>query len=103
MKSIYVRKPEKYEYPRILKYISGNLKRLQKTLSVRQLLTAQYDLFLGFLDKKSYQMVEAITLTDAVKTAITENKDAALPKLTIALTPPDKMPAKIELKLESKN
>ena len=43
-------------------------------------------------------MVEAITFTDAENTAIAENIDAALPKLKVALTPPDKMPAKIELK-----
>ena len=53
---------------------------------------------LGFLDRKSYQLVEAITFTDAENTAIAENIDAALPKLKVALTPPDKMPAKIELK-----
>ena len=96
MTSIYVRKPEKYEYPEDFEIFFRQNKTFAKNVKCEA--TAQYDLMLGFLDRKSYQLVEAITFTDAENTAIAENIDAALPKLKVALTPPDKMPAKIELK-----
>ena len=96
MTSIYVRKPEKYEYPEDFEIFFRQYKTFAKNVKCEA--TAQDDLMLGFLDRKSYQLVEAITFTDAENTAIAEHIDAALPKLKVALTPPDKMPAKIELK-----
>ena len=101
MTSIYVRKPEKYEYPEDFEIFFRQYKTFAKNVKCEQ--AAQYDLLLGFLDRKSYQLVEAITFTEAEKTAIAENIDAALPKLKAALTPPDKMPAKIELKFRKQN
>ena len=60
--------------------------------------TAQYDLLLSYLDKKSFRLVESIVYTPEELTALKADVTAALPKLKSALTPSDKMPAKVELK-----
>ena len=59
---------------------------------------AQYDLLLSYLDKKSFRLVESITFTAQERAAVTGDIAAALTKLKKALTPSDKMPAKVELK-----
>ena len=58
---------------------------------------------MGFLDNKSYQLVESIIFTAAEKTAIAAYLDEAFPKLREALTPSNKLPADIELKFRKQN
>ena len=94
--AIYVQKPPRHEYPDDFELFFRQFKTFVRNIKCEP--ASQYDLLLGFLDKKAYQLVESILFTETEKTAIEANIDAALPKLKIALTPPNKMPPKIELK-----
>ena len=99
--SIYVCKPAAYTYPDDFDVFFRQFKTYVKNVGCQE--ANKLDLLMGFLDNKSYQLVESITFTAAEKTAIAADLDAAFPKLREALTPSNKLPADIELKFRKQN
>ena len=99
--SIFVRKPATHAYPNDFDVFFRQFKTYAKNVGCVE--ANKFDLLMGFLDSKSYQLVEAITFTTEEKAAIVLSLDAALPKLKEALTPSNKLPADIELKFRKQN
>lgn len=91
-----VKQPSCYKYKEDFDLFFRQFKTYVKNVDCKP--DNQFDLLLSFLDSRSYQLVDAIIYTEEEKTEIARTIDSALPKLKKALTPPEKMPAKVELK-----
>ncbi|MCP4260669.1 MAG: hypothetical protein GY774_24560 [Planctomycetes bacterium] len=91
-----VRQPEEFKYGESFDLFFRMFCNYAKNVQCDP--AAQYNLLLSYLDKKSFMLVERIAYTEHETTAINTDINAAFPKLQKALTPADKMPAKIELK-----
>ena len=94
--AVIVRQPEEFKYGECFDLFFRRFCMYAKNVKCDP--TAQYDLLLSYLDKKSFRLADGIAYTARETTTINTDIKAALPKLKKALTPSDKIPAKVELK-----